>query len=71
MSETVKLNVTGMTCGGCESAVRRALSQIDGVSDVAPSHREQSVSLKYDPAKVNLDAVKSRIEALGYVVGQA
>jgi len=63
------LQVTGMTCGGCENAVRRALSQIDGIREVTASHSQNSVGITYDAAKVNLDAVKSRIQALGYQVG--
>lgn len=69
MAETITLDVTGMTCGGCENAVKRALSQVDGVSDVRPSHQARTVHLTYDPSKVDLAAVKSRIRALGYQVG--
>ncbi len=69
MAETITLDVTGMTCGGCENAVKRALSQVDGVSNVQPSHEAHAVRLTYDPSKVNLAAVKSRIQALGYQVG--
>lgn len=31
---TVKLKVTGMTCGHCEMAVHRALARVPGVSRV-------------------------------------
>ena len=66
--ETVTLRVTGMTCGGCENAVKRALGRLDGVTDVAASHAQQSVSVTYDPGKATLDAVKERIAAAGYRV---
>ncbi len=62
------LKVTGMTCGGCESAVRRALAQLDGIRDVTASHSQNIVGITYDSDKVNLDTVKSRIQALGYQV---
>ena len=32
MSQDVTLSVTGMTCGGCENAVQRAVGQLPGVS---------------------------------------
>jgi copper chaperone len=62
------LTVTGMTCGGCESAVRRALTMIDGVQDVTASHAGNTVTLRYDPAKIAPDAIAKRIELLGYQV---
>jgi len=66
--EIITLRVTGMTCGGCENAVQRALGRLDGVSDVAASHAQQSVTVTFDPGKATLDAVKERIAAAGYAV---
>ena len=65
---TVTLRVTGMTCGGCENAVKRALGRLDGVADVAASHAQQSVTVTFDAGKATLDAVKERIAAAGYHV---
>lgn len=36
----IRLNVTGMTCGHCESAVEKALSQLPGVDKVVKVSRE-------------------------------
>ena len=68
MSETLQLTVTGMTCGGCENAVRRALARIDGVEDVTASHQAGLVGVTFDAAKVTQALLKERIEALGYAV---
>lgn len=62
----LKLRVTGMTCGGCENAVRRALSMIDGIADVTASHAGNVVALTYDPAKIAPATIAQRIELLGY-----
>ena len=66
--ETLQLMVTGMTCGGCESAVKRALEQIDGIDEVSASATASVVGVVYDPEKVTRAMVKERIEALGYDV---
>ena len=66
--ETVTLRVTGMTCGGCENAVKRALGRLDGVAAVEASHAGQIVTVTFDPGKSTLDAVKERIAAAGYTV---
>jgi copper chaperone CopZ len=69
MLNDLSLTVTGMTCGGCENAVKRALGTLPGVSDVTASHTDNQVSVKYDPALVTPAAVAERIEKLGYQVG--
>jgi copper chaperone len=66
--ETLTLHVTGMTCGGCENAVKRALSRLEGVLDATASHGESRVTVTYDPGTVGADAIRQRIRAAGYVV---
>ena len=68
MSEKLQLTVTGMTCGGCETAVRRALQQVPGVRDVDASHLGNAVTVTFDEATVTPQAIRARIEALGYTV---
>ena len=35
MSSTIRLNVSGMTCGGCESSITASLELVPGVAKVA------------------------------------
>ena len=65
---TLDLNVTGMSCGNCENAVKRTLMKLDGVETVSASHIERRVVAHYDPARVAPDALKNAIESLGYQV---
>jgi copper chaperone CopZ len=67
---TLTLHVTGMTCGGCENAVKRAVAKLPGVSEVTASHQEQRVTVDYDPAKSTPEAIAARIDGLGYRVGK-
>ena len=66
MTET--LRVTGMTCGGCENAIKMAVGRMPGVSAVEASRTDERVTVSFDPARVNLDAVKAKIAGLGYQV---
>jgi copper chaperone len=68
MTET--LRVTGMTCGGCENAVKRAVGQLPGVSNVTASHQQQRVDVDYDERQVGIDSIKQKIQKLGYRVEQ-
>jgi copper chaperone len=68
MLQTLQLTVTGMTCGGCENAVKRAVSMIQGVSAVHASHRDNRVTVIYDEAQANRDTIARAIERAGYTV---
>jgi copper ion binding protein len=68
MNETLTLRVTGMTCGGCENAVQRAVGQLDGVAEVAASHKAEEVVVTYDAARVGREAIAAKIQRMGYQV---
>ena len=68
MDDQLTLTVTGMTCGGCEKAVTRALTGLPGVSNVSASHRDNRVTLTYDPSRVDRGAITKRVQDAGYVV---
>jgi copper chaperone CopZ len=68
MADTLQLKVTGMTCGGCETAVTRALQRLDGVEEVSASHSAGLVGVRFNPDKVTPASIRQRIEALGYAV---
>jgi copper chaperone len=62
---TVK--VTGMTCGGCEAAVKMAAKQIDGVKSATASYEKGLAEVTYDPAKTTPHAIAKGIaEKTGY-----
>jgi len=66
MTDTLQLRVTGMTCGGCENAVKRTLMKMPGVESVTASHAQDSVTVTYDPARLTSATIADAIEALGY-----
>ena len=67
-SETVTtvFNVAGMTCGGCEAAVRTTVKRLDGVKRVEASRKEGKALVTYDPVKVSVSEIEAAIEKLGY-----
>ena len=68
MAETLTLKVSGMTCGGCESAIRRVLSMVDGVTSATPSHQAGEVKVVFDASKTNRAKIEQAIETAGYEV---
>lgn len=68
MTETATLSVSGMKCGGCESALVNKLSALDGVLSVSASHATQQVVVEFDATQVDLDDIEDEIEEAGYSV---
>lgn len=51
------LKIFGMTCAGCEVAVKIAARSIDGVTDVKASYAKKNAEVTYDPSKTNPNAI--------------
>ncbi|CAL1239806.1 heavy-metal-associated domain-containing protein [Candidatus Methylocalor cossyra] len=65
---TTVLQVAGMKCGGCENTVQEAVKACPGVTGVTASHQAGTVTVEYDEATANLDAVKQAIRERGFTV---
>ena len=63
MQET--LNVTGMTCGHCEAAVKNAILELDPEAEVRIERAAGRVEVK---ANASHDAVVAAIREQGYEV---
>lgn len=66
MSVTRRFTVTGMTCGGCERSLSRAVSRLPGVSTVEASHADRSATVTYDDTLVTPEAIAAAIKEAGY-----
>lgn len=73
--ETVTLQISGMTCGGCIKDVKAALAKVPGVSEVGlstgkkwivfPDYSDAHASVTFDPQKTNVDTLMRVVEAAG------
>ncbi|ASA25309.1 copper ion binding protein [Paenibacillus donghaensis] len=62
----VTLQVEGMSCGHCVSAVEKAVSGVGAAAKVDLAAK--TVAVDYDESKVSLGAIKEAIEDQGYDV---
>ena len=70
MSETITLDVGGMTCDGCAGRVRNALEGVSGVTSAEVSHESGSAIVSH--SGISRDLMSGAIRAIGYTVdGQA
>jgi copper chaperone CopZ len=68
--EKVTFSIPTMWADHHTLAVRHALGQVDGVSDVIASSLYKDVLVKYDPAVVAPDVLANTLAEAGYEVGK-
>lgn len=52
-TQVCTLKVSGMTCAGCEAAVRMAARSVEGVTDVKVSYAKGNAEVTFDASKTN------------------
>ena len=71
MTQTVTYKVVGeqtIHCAGCEQRIDTALRRLRGVEHVKASSRTQQVEVSIDPATLNPEQVRAKLEQIGYQV---
>jgi|TARA_R110000751_G_scaffold307521_1_gene429237 copper chaperone CopZ len=66
--QTIKFNVQGMTCTGCEETIKHAVNELDGILDVIPSYENENTEVKFDKTKTSKAAIEKAINSTGYKV---
>ncbi|ADD03798.1 HMA domain protein [Natrialba magadii ATCC 43099] len=64
--EQTTLEVTGMSCGGCESNVIDAVEALEGVSSVTANHEADEVRVEHDEAAIDESTIADTIADAGY-----
>ena len=65
-TETVTLSVPGMTCAACPITVKKALSRVEGVSQVDVAYEKREVAVTFDDAKTSVQKLIMASEDAGY-----
>lgn len=64
----VTISVNGMTCEGCENAVKKSIRSLEGIAEVTASHKDSVAIVKYDKTLATEDAIEKKIADAGYTV---
>lgn len=64
--QTLTSAVDGMTCGGCTGSVQRALSAVDGLSNVHVSLHPGWATMEADGARVTPEQIEAVIGRMGF-----
>jgi P-type Cu+ transporter len=65
-SETIRFPVRGMTCGSCVNRIMRAVRKLDGVTKVSVDLRQETTTVRREPALVSNAALAAAVAAAGY-----
>lgn len=64
--KTVVLSVPGMSCAACPITVKKALSQVEGVTQVSASLDKKEAVVSYDDSKVSAETLMKSTSNAGY-----
>ncbi len=64
--QTVTLSVPGMTCPACPITVKKALSKVEGVSQVDVTFEKREAVVTFDDAKADTQKLTKATEDAGY-----
>jgi Cu+-exporting ATPase len=68
MKSKVSINVGGMTCSACSSAIDRALHKKTGIQKVAVNLATNKANIEFDDEMISLAEIEKTIEDTGYEV---
>lgn len=60
------LQITGMTCAACSTRIEKGLSRMEGVQQASVNLAIEQANVTYDPKAVSVNALRDKVEALGY-----
>ena len=68
LTETLNLNVGGMTCANCVTRIERRVADLPGVVDANVNLASETASVRFIPATSSASDIRGAIEAAGYEV---
>lgn len=66
--ENITINVQGMSCGHCVSAIEESVGELSGVNQVDVKLNKAQVVVSFNESQVSLNTIKETIEEQGYDV---
>jgi len=68
LESTYEINITGMTCTGCEEHVKLEIGKLPGISGLEVSYEKANAVVTFDESKTDIEEVKSAVDKTGYKV---
>ncbi|MFQ3474632.1 copper-translocating P-type ATPase [Halonotius sp. F2-221B] len=65
-TQTITLDITGMSCANCSATIEDTLSDLDGVDDASANYATDEATVEYDAGVVSLAELYDAIDDAGY-----
>ena len=62
----VEFTISGMTCTGCETHIKHAVENLQGVASVNVSYENSNATVSYDAKQTTLEEIREAIGSTGY-----
>ncbi len=66
--ETIKLDIEGISCTGCEENINYSVSQLEGIIAVKTSFKKGTAVIKFDNSRASLTEIKEVIKSRGFAI---
>jgi Cd2+/Zn2+-exporting ATPase len=66
-AKPLTFRIEGMDCAACATKIENALRRLPGVSDIAVSYGQGSLSLLVDEDRTSRVTIEGRVRALGFM----
>lgn len=64
----VSFNISGMTCSSCAQRIEKSLRAKEGVVEANVNFAAEKVTIKYNPARINIPELKRTVRDSGYEI---
>ena len=64
--ETIKLDITGMTCDHCATGIKKLLAKNEGVTEAKVSYPQATCECSFDPSKTSKEEIINTINGTKY-----
>jgi len=64
--EKAVVHIEGMSCGHCVMRVEKSIAAMPGVTSAKADLGKKEGTFEFDPALVSADAIKAKINEIGY-----
>ena len=67
--KNITVKVDGMTCGGCQAAVEKAIASLGGVASAKVSLEAGAAEVNFDETTLGAEEIEKAVEEAGFEVG--
>ncbi len=67
--KNITVKVDGMTCGGCQAAVEKAIASLAGVASAKVSLEAGAAEVDFDETALGPEEIGKAVEEAGFTVG--